>query len=167
MINDFTDINVEVIIDIAKNVKRLNIVTNHVEKCNKIEEYLYNEFGVMLNVSNNKEKSLLKSNIIINIDFPEELINKYRICDKAIILKIKDNVDLKRKRFSGININSYKIKIPDEYKVEGFKDEIIYESLIYGKIYEDIKNVIEKDKIEINKLIGNNGIITKKEIENN
>lgn len=164
LINDFTDINIEVIIDVAKKVKRLNIVTNHIEKCKKIEEYLYNEFGVMLNVSNNKERSLLKSKIIINMDFPEELINKYRICDKAIILNIKDNVDLKRKRFNGINANYYKIKIPDKYRMKGFKSEIIYESLIYGKRYQEINEKIIKDNIKIEKLIGKNGPIIEKEI---
>lgn len=164
MINDFTDINIEIILNIAKNIKRLNIVTNHMERCKKIEEYLYNEFGVMLNVSNNKEKSLLKSKIIINIDFPEELINKYRIYDKAIILNIQDNVALKRKRFNGINVNYYKIKIPDEYRIKGFKDELIYESLIYGKSYAEISEKIRRDNINIEKLIGRNGPIIEKEI---
>lgn len=164
LINDFTDMNIEVIINIAKNIKRLNIVTNHIEKCNKIEEYLYNEFGVMLNVSNNKSKSLLKSEIIINIDFPEELINKYKIYDKAIILNINESIVLKSKRFNGININYYKINIPDEYKLEGFKDELIYESLIYGKNYEEISKKIIKDNIKIEKLIGRNGPIIEKEI---
>ena len=118
----------------------------------------------MLNVSNNKIKSLLKSEIIINIDFPEELVNKYRIYDKAIILNINDNISLKSKRFNGINVNYYKIKIPDEYKIEGFKDEIIYESLIYGKRYQEINEKIIKDNIKLEKLIGRNGPIIEKEI---
>ena len=165
LINDFTDINKEIIINIAKNIKRLNIVTNHIERCKKIEQYLYDEFGVMLNISNNKNKSLLKSKIIINIDFPEELVNKYRIFDKAIILNVNDNIILKSKRFSGINVSYYKINIPDKYRIEGFKDEIIYESLIYGDKYKNVKNRVNKDEIEIKKIIGKNGIITETEIK--
>ena len=166
LVNDFTQINKELIIDIAKSIKRLNIVTNHIDKFQKIEEYLYNEFGIMLNISNNKRKSLLKSEIILNIDFPEEVINKYRIYDDSIIININEKIDLKSKRFNGININDYTIEIPYKYKLKGFQDELIYESLIYGKNYKSIKEKIGKDKIVISELIGNNGIIKKIEIEN-
>ena len=165
LINDFTDLNRELIIDIAKNIRRLNIITNNINKCKKIEEYLYNEFGIMLNISNNKRRSLLKSKIIINIDFPEELINKYTIYDKAIILNIHDKINIKSKRFNGININYYKAVIPDEYKLKDFADEIIYESLIcVNTNYKSIIEMIKKDKITIKELIGNNGTISKNEI---
>ena len=90
LINDFTQINIDIIVEIAKSIKRLNIVTNHINKCQKIEEYLYNEFGIILNISNNKRRSLLKAEVIINFDFPEELINKYRIYDKAVIISMDD-----------------------------------------------------------------------------
>lgn len=165
LINDFNKINTEIIIEIAKNIKTLNIVTNHIDRCKKIEEYLYNEFGIMINISNNKRKSLLNSEIILNIDFPEELINKYRIYEKSIIINISEKIKLISKRFNGININYYKINIPEKYKIYNFKDEIIYESIIF-KIYklEDIMKKIKKDKIKIKKLIGNNGVISEKEI---
>ena len=165
LINDFNKINTEIIIEIAKNIKTLNIVTNHIDRCKKIEEYLYNEFGIMISISNNKRKSLLNSEIILNIDFPEELINKYRIYEKSIIINISEKIKLISKRFNGININYYKINIPEKYKIYNFKDEIIYESIIF-KIYklEDIMKKIKKDKIKIKKLIGNNGVISEKEI---
>ena len=120
----------------------------------------------MLNISNNKKKSLLNTETILNIDFPEELINKYKIYDKAIIVNLNEKIILKSKRFNGININYYRINIPDEYKIDGFQNELIYESLLYGKNYKNIKEKIKKDEIEINKLVGNNGIITQYEIAN-
>lgn len=167
LINDFTQINREIIIHIAKNIKRLNIVTNHINKCKKIEEYLYNEFGIMLNISNNKRRSLLKSEVIINLDFPEELINNYKIYDRAIILNINDKIEIKSKRFNGLNINYFRIIFPDEYKIEGFQNEIVYESTIYIKnSYEDINYKFAEDKIKINKLIGINGAIKEREIAN-
>lgn len=165
LVNDFTDINKEIIMHIAKKVKTLNIITNHINKCKKLEEYLYNEFGIILNVSNNKRKSLLKSEIIINLDFTEELVNKYTIYEKAIVININDKIDIYSKRFNGININYYKITLPDKYKIEDFQNEILYESLIYAKNnYAEIIKMIEGDKICIDKLIGNNGIIREKEI---
>ena len=119
----------------------------------------------MLNISNNKRKSLLKSEIILNIDFPEELVNKYKIYDNSIVVNLSEKIILQSKRFNGININDYKIKIPYEYKLKGFQDEIIYEALIYGKNYKNINQEIVKDKIEISKLVGNNGAIDKIEIK--
>ena len=121
----------------------------------------------MLNISNNKRKSLLKSEIILNIDFPEEAINKYRIYDNSIIINLNEKIALKSKRFNGININDYRVEMPHKYKLEGFRDEIIYESLIYGKNYKSIKEKIGKEKIVISKLIGNNGTINKNELKNN
>ena len=164
LINDFTDISEEIIIDIAKRIKRLNIITNHIEKCKRVQEYLYNEFGIMLSITNNKRKSLLKSEIILNIDFVEESINKYKIYDNAIIVNINNKISLQSKRFNGININYYKIQIPEEYKLENFQNEIMYESLIYGRNYKYINEKIIKDEIRISKLIGNNGVINKYEI---
>ena len=126
---------------------------------------LYDEYGIILNVSNNKRRSLLKSEIILNIDFPEELVNNYRIYEKAIIINISDKVDIKSKRFNGINVNKYNIIIPEECKLKAFQDEIIYESLIYIKNgYKEIKEKIIDDNIEIEALIGNNGKINIDEI---
>ena len=120
----------------------------------------------MLNISNNRKKSLLKSQIIINMDFPEELINKYKIFDNAIIININDKINLQSKRFNGINVNYYKINLPEEYKLDKFMDEIVYESLIYTKNnYKEISKKIMQDNIKIIGLIGNKGIINKNEIK--
>ena len=165
LVNDLTKIDKEIVILIAKNVKRLNIITNHIEKFNKLDKYLYNEFGIVLNISNNKKESLRKSKIIVNLDFPEELLNKYIIYEKAIIFNIIDKIKILTKRFSGINITYYNIEIPNKYKIDGFNDEIIYESKIYSYDNIDvIRKNIKKDKIKIKELLGLNGIITKKEL---
>jgi len=105
----------------------------------------------------------LKSEIIINIDFPQELINKYKIYDKAIIINTHEKININSKRFNGININSYNIYIPDECMLPDFQNEIVYESLLYGEKYKEIIKKITKDKIKVNNLIGNNGIIKERE----
>ena len=51
----------------------------------------------------------MKSQIILNIDFPKELINKYNIQDEAIIVNVKGTVKINKKRFNGLNINDYEI----------------------------------------------------------
>lgn len=148
---------------VAQNIKRVNIVTNHISKFKKMEEYLYNESGIILNISNNKYKSLLNSELIINMDFPQELINKYEIYDKAVIVNILNRVEIKTKRFNGINVTYYSIYMPKKYKINGFDNQIVYESEIYKYGYKQARNCIIKDKIKIKKLVGINGKITEGE----
>lgn len=163
LINDFTENNARIITYIAQSVKRVNIVTNHSSKFKKLEEYLYNELGIILNITNNKNKSLANAGLIINIDFPEEIINKYEINSNAIIVNIFNEIKIRAKRFNGVNINYYKAYIPKKYKMEGFKDNLIYESSIYKYNYENARKDIITNKIKIKKLIGINGDISENE----
>ena len=163
LINDFTQNNAKIITYIAQNVKRVNIVTNHSNKFKKIEDYLYNELGVILNITNNKSKSLSNGNIIINIDFPEEIINKYEINSNAIIVNIFNEIKIRAKKFNGININYYKACIPKEYQIDGFQNNLVYESSIYKCSYENARKDIIANKIRIKKLVGINGDISENE----
>ena len=163
LINDFTQNNAKIITYIAQNVKRVNIVTNHSNKFKKIEDYLYNELGVILNITNNKSKSLSYANIIINIDFPEEIINKYEINSNAIIVNIFNEIKIRAKKFNGININYYKACIPKEYQIDGFQNNLVYESSIYKCSYENARKDIIANKIRIKKLVGINGDISENE----
>ena len=163
LINDFTQNNAKIITYIAQNVKRVNIVTNHINKFKKIEDYLYNELGVILNITNNKSKSLSNANLIINIDFPEEIINKYEINSNAIIVNIFNEIKVRAKKFNGININYYKACIPKEYQIDGFQNNLVYESSIYKYSYENARKDIIANKIRIKKLVGINGDISENE----
>lgn len=157
--------NKDTIILIAQNVKRLSIVTNHIQRFKKIQEFLYDEYGIMMSISDNKKSSLLKSEIIVNLDFPEELVNQYNIYNKAIIINILEKILIYKKKFNGININYFKIIMPQEYELSEFENEIIYESVICeNKEFVNIRNRILKDEIAIKKLIGNNGPIQESEI---
>ena len=64
---------------IVKEYKRINIVTNNINLFKNLETQIMEQYGVMIVVTNNKRKSLSKSQLIVNFDFPTELINKYNI----------------------------------------------------------------------------------------
>lgn len=100
LVNDVEDYVLENIKLIVRKYKRVNIVTNHLEKFKKLEKEIFEKDGIMVTVTNNKKKSLTKSNVILNYDFPSELINKYKIYDEAIILNVKQNVSISSKRFN-------------------------------------------------------------------
>ena len=166
LVNDNSkDYIIENIKDIIRTYKSVNIVTTHIEKFKKIEEDVLKKEGIMITVTNNKKKSLMKANIILNIDFPEEEINKYNIPDEAIIINIKEKVKIYKKRFNGLNINDYEISFKDYEKFDYDKNNYyfqkdIYEAELYKKQpYEYIERKIKKDKVKIIKLVGNKTIL--------
>ena len=134
----------------SKNYKRVGIVTNHISKFKKIEEKLYKSNGILITVTNNRRKSLLKSNIIINIDFPKELLNKFTINDEAIIINIEENIKIKKKRFCGKVINNYKL---DVVNYKEYNDWCKMQKLDIGEYNtNDLMEAYAKENIlEINK----------------
>ena len=161
LVNEMTDNILENIKQIVREYKRVKIVTNHIEKFKKIEEEILRKDGIMINVNNNKRKSLIKSKIILNVDFPTELINKYNIYDEAIIVNLRGNVKINKKRFNGMNINNYQIVFYNSEEFDYDKSNLyeqkdIYEAQIYQKQpFEYIERKIKRDKVKITQLVGN------------
>ena len=119
-VNDMDNIIQNIIYKFAKEFKRVNIITNHIRKFRKIEERLYEEDGIMITVTNNRRKSLLKANLILNIDFPKEILNQFAIYDQAIIINLEGNMAIKKKRFCGKVINDIEIKLYEDDEVQEF-----------------------------------------------
>lgn len=165
LVNDSNSTNIANITEIAKNVKRLNIITNHIEKFEKLQDYLYNELGIMIKISNNKKKDLLNSQIILNIDFVEELINNYKLPYKCVFINLCNKINIKSKQFNGIMVNHYNIIMNETYKIQKFENEVVYESLIYNCSSQEAQERIEMDNIQIKALLGKNGRINEKEFK--
>lgn len=165
LINEIEPNMLENIKQIVKQYKRVNIVTNHFEKFKKIEQQIFNQDGIMITVTNNKKKSLAKSQIILNVDFPKELINKYRIFEEAIIINLNGNVEISSKRFNGINIVDYEIDYTSNEEFDYDKNNLydkknIYESQIYSnRTFDYLQKRFLKDKVEIKYLQANKSIL--------
>ena len=163
LVNDVTDVVIENIKQFAKEFKLITIITNHIDKFKKIEEKIYEELGIYITVMNNKKKGLSRAKLIINMDFPKELLNKYNINEKAIILSIPNNVKINKKRFEGKIIKDYEIKLQDEeeyhQEFEKFDQKVIYESkFYYEQPYRYVREKIQKDKVSLKNLYLQNGI---------
>ena len=165
LINEVTDPILENIKQIVRQYKRANIVTNHREKFKNIEKQILENEGIMITVSNNKKKSLCKSKIILNVDFPSELINQYNFNDEAIIVNIRGNVRITRKRFNGMNINNYNIDFKSLEEFDYDKNNLyerkdIYEAQISARQpFGEIKKKVKKDGVKITELVGNKTIL--------
>lgn len=156
--NDISEMTIYIINNLAKKYKDMKVVSNHIEKLKKIEEKVMENEGILIHISNNKRKVISNIDIVLNLDFPTELINRYRINNEAIIINFNGNVKIKDKRFNGLNINDYEI----EWKNAPFEKETInkffmkdlYETEIYQKQpIEKILFQIKKDKIKIKELV--------------
>ena len=146
----------------VKEYKRINIITNHIQKFKKLEEDLFEEQGIIITVGNNKRKSALKSNIIVNVDFPNELINQYNINDEAIIINLRGNIKINKKRFTGININDYEFDF-DNFEEFDYEKEMLYDKrdiyeaeFIKNQPFKYSRNDIAKYKVKVTKLFGTN-----------
>lgn len=162
LVNELSENMIENLKKMAKEYKRVNIITNHIGKFKKIEEQILKEEGIMITVGNNKKKGLSKSEIILNVDFPSELINQYNIYEDAIIINMRENVKIAKKRFNGICINDYEITFKgqedfDYDKSTKYKNYEIYEAQINKKQpFQEIIKQLKKDKVKVTQLVGRN-----------
>lgn len=165
LVNDLSQNMLANLRKIAKEYKAVSIVTNHREKFKKLEKQILEEDGIMITVGNNKRKGIAKEEVILNVDFPSELVNQYTIYENAILINLKNNVKVTKKRFNGITINDYEIEIRKEEsfdydKKTKYKTGKVYEAQINKKQpFQEIRKQIEKDGVEIVKLSGKNIII--------
>ncbi len=160
LVNDISDLAIYAIEKLVSKYKYVKIVTNHINHFKNIEEKISEEQGIFINVGNNKRKILSKTNIILNLDFPTELINRYTIYNTATIINFKGNVKITNKRFNGLNINDYEIDWKTNPHLEKFSAKDIYEAIQHkNQPLEEMFKKIKRDAVTIQYLKGVKTII--------
>ena len=163
--NEITDSCIQIIKVLAKQYKRVTVVTNHLNKLRKIEKELYDEYGVLILVSNNQKKSLAKTQLILNMDFNKEVLNKYKINENAVILNLEGDMIIYNKRFNGINVNNYEIEVGREEiiwrtNMNKYETKALLEAYLYMKdTFDNIRAKIGKYKVLVQEIYGINGKI--------
>lgn len=163
--NEITDLSIEIIKVLAKQYKRVTVVTNYINKLRKIEKEIYEKNGILIVVSNNQRKSLLKPQIILNLDFNKEVFNRYKINENALIINLEGDMKILTKRFNGININDYEIEVGKEENIwrenmRNFKNKDLLEAVLYMKdTFQNIRSKIAQNKVSIKAVFGINGKI--------
>ena len=160
LVNDISDLAIYAIKKLVTKYKYVKIVTNHIDCFKNIEEKISEEQGIFINVGNNKRKILSKTNIILNLDFPTELINRYTINNTATIINFRGSVKIKNKRFNGLNINDYEIDWKTNPQLTKFEAKDVYEAMQYkNQPIEEIFKKIKRDNVTIQYLQGIKTII--------
>ena len=154
LIDKMEDILFPQLLNIAEKVKSLTIVTNEIYRYSYLEN-MCEGYGIPLHITNNKNKSLLKTDVIINFDFNEEKIDRYKINPSAIIINIQTKIKINKDNFKGKIINDYLIKYNKEnyknfFHKENFDENILYESYIYRKdTFANIYKKMQDDKVKV------------------
>ena len=160
LVNDISDLALYAIVELVKKYKNVKIVTNHINSFKNIEEKISEKYGILISVGNNKRKVLSKTNIILNLDFPTELINRFKINSESTIINFKGNVKIKDKRFNGLNINDYEIDWEEQVNPDKFYTKDLYEAIQYkNQPIEETLRKLKRDNIKIKKLIAQNTTI--------
>lgn len=160
--NQLDETILEKIKEICKKVKICNILTNNIKQFQKLEEEIYAINGIILNVSNNYKRALMKSNIVVNFDFDTKFLEKCSFSKNAYFIDLKRNLD-----FLGRSIIDFEISMPHNYiadkeTLRGFSNKTLYESFIYKHTnYKNIQKELEEDNVKILYLKDSNGKIIK------
>ena len=173
--NEPTPMNMYLICELATKYKAIKIVSKHTAKFRKLEHDLYHQLGIAIQLSNSYQKSLLKVDRIINLDFSNIDINDYQINARAIIINTADRIRIRAKSFQGIVIHSYRIKYSNKLK-QKFVEQNLWNDFQRLQLYAGIINwekedyfemteTLDANKIKIISFIGNNGKINPKEFK--
>ena len=158
--NELNNLIYETIIKLSKRVKNINIITKNINLFKKLEEDVYEESGMILRITNDFKKATLKSNIILNFNFVQELLDKINFGKNSNLVNFERSLRINQKSFNGKVINFYHINLPEKYlynqeRFTRFDTSILYESYIYKKTSPiNIWKEISKDKIKIDALEG-------------
>lgn len=165
--NNPNEIVYENIKKLSQSCKVLNILTKNSEKFNNIEKILYEKNSLLINVSTNKEKVCLFSDIIINIDFDTEELQECNLKLESILIQCtKEKLEKKLKAV----ITFYRLSFDKSYmsffnKNRNFEEEILYESLLYYPIsLESMEKFLLRDNVKIKSFEGLHGKIKFREL---
>lgn len=162
LVNKPTELSNQNAVEFARECKILNIITDDVLAFRVLEKKMLDEYGIIINVSTNKEKSCARSDLIFNFDFNQKDLKKCKMNNKAVLVQLDKE---KFVRNEGITIRFVKLKLPYKYEeiakvCRHFNEEILYESFLYYKTsYENVRKILKRDGIYIKYFIGNNGKI--------
>lgn len=165
--NNPTEIIFENIEKLSQNCKIVNILTNNTDKFTSIENKLYEKYNLLLNVSTNKEKVCLFSNIIINVDYTKDELENCNFKYESILIQCtKEKVEKNLKAI----IVFYRLIFDKSYisffnKNKHFEQEILYESLYYYAIsLEGMERFLIRDNVKIRNFEGIHGKIKFREL---
>lgn len=164
--NSYDESSISIIKKLAVKAKTMNIITKNIEKYRTLEAIL-EEKGIVLNIANNKKKSLKKAKIIINLNLSKDEINTYQLFRNSIIVNLSKEKLVNLKGFEGTIIDNIDIKLEKNEINDILEKNNIISNFKSIEIYQILTETEKRNaKIKVNKLYGNNGELNQKEVIN-
>ena len=165
-VENFNKENINIIEELCSKVKIVNIVTNHLRQFQELEKRLERK-EIYITVSSNKRKALKRANLIVNLDFKE--FKTYNLNRNAIIVNAEKYIEL-GKDFEGILIERIKVDTNKIMRIfsemnKARKEELIEAEIVKKDNYEEIRNLININKLTIAQIYGKRDVISKAEFE--
>lgn len=160
LVEDYSVQNVDLIKNVAKEVKSLTIVTTDKDKFDSLIKELFDKQGIVLNIVEKNVNSFKNVNVLINVDFLSFDMNKIEIPSNTLIICGFAELYKTRNGFEGIVIK--KIDVIDTNNENQNIDGL---SLCEAKIYSYLRKIKENDRMferegfKINGYFGENGKI--------
>lgn len=164
--NNYDESSVSIIKKLAVKAKTMNIITKNIEKYRTLEKIL-EEKGIVLNIANNKKKSLKKAKIIINLNLSKDEVNIYQLFRNSIIINLSKEKLINLKGFEGTIIDNIDMNLGNNYINNVLEKINIINNFKKVEIYQTLTETEKRNaKIKVNKLYGNNGELNQKEVIN-
>lgn len=165
-VENFNKENINIIEELCSKVKIVNIVTNHLRQFQELEKRLERN-EIYVTVSSNRRKALKRASLIINLDF--ENLKDFNINRNAIIVNTQNNLEL-GKDFEGICIERIKVDTNRIMRVfsemnMAKKEELIEAEIIKKEKYDEIRKLVNTNKLIITQVYGKRDVIGKAEFE--
>lgn len=135
-VNEINTFTLNLVETLAKEFKVVNVVSSNMNYFKRLKEKLWEENGMIITLTNNKKKACAKSDIILNMDFPQELLNQYTIYENSILINLEEKVKIKKKRFHGKVINDCEIALKKDSNIANALEREEYQNF-------DLKDLAE------------------------
>lgn len=167
LMNEYSLENIDLIELISKEIKQLNVISRNYTKYEKTSDKLFNEYGYVVKLFDEEcEKEFSRANIVINLDFKEEAIQKININRNCVVISLNEKINSLKRGFNGIIVNDLDIL---GYENNDFKYRGL--ALCEAKIYKPLRKLKDNERIfngekyVINGYMGKRGKITEEEFE--
>ena len=166
----FSNETVEIVKQLAKKYRSVNLVSDEITAYTKLADKLYEQNAQLVTVSNNRKTALKNAKLIMNYDFSKEEVLTYSTNRESTIIHLQI-------RMNQIPIGFCKLVINDVVLGENGEDwdsldtnmftldDMVASFLYWKKTREEKQELLESLEISIQALKGLNGVIHPNELE--
>lgn len=165
--NEYSMENIDLIEWIASEVKELNLISRNYSKYEKTSNTLFEKYGFIVKLYDEECRTEFKKvNMVINLDFKEEIFQKFNINKNSIIISLNEEIRKLSKGFNGIIVNDIDISGLNDSTIK-YRSLALCEAQIYKPLrrLKDNERIFNSEKYILNGYMGKNGKITVEDFE--